>query len=418
MRGIAVVCMIAMHTADGWLAPDAQQGLAWEVVRFFGGMAAPLFLLLAGISLGLGWAVPGAGPAARLRAGVGRGLQLALLGYALRVQMWMLDGAGYRSARAWLAAALLVAGYGALYVGLGRWSARWRAGRLLGAGVVLTAAGVSLVSFWIPGRMGGILRVDVLQAIGASIAIVSAAAAWLSRGRDEARRLALALPGLALLVGLFTPVMRAWVPGPLPAPLAAYLARWEPAPGALPTGLFPLFPWLAYVFVGAAVGLYWGRRANAGSTTRPVLALASVGAMLALATCEVIPAVFALLEDEPWLTQSFRAAYRIGLGLVAGGLCLALARVPFLRGALLLLGRASLVVYWVHLELVYGPVAGPLAHRLATSAWSGWALALLASMIAFAGVVASVRRGGWKHANSERSPARPVVGERRREEAL
>ena len=50
-RGLAVVLMIWMHTADAWLEPALKQGRNWDIVRSLGGLAAPTFLLLVGVSL-------------------------------------------------------------------------------------------------------------------------------------------------------------------------------------------------------------------------------------------------------------------------------------------------------------------------------------------------------------------------------
>lgn len=389
MRGVAVICMIVMHTADGWLAASSKSGIGWDVIRLFGGMAAPLFLLLVGISLGAGWTAPGAHARARLRLGIARGLQIVVLGYVLRVQMWMLDGAGYRSATAMLVAACLLAGYAAAFVALGRWSKHGPAAALGAAAVLLGALGASAVSIWIPERVAGIFRVDVLQTIGLSIVLVSLVAARLRLG--EAGAVLWPMPLVALGVGLATPLMRAWVPGPLPGPLAAYVAHWRPGEGALPAGFFPLFPWLAYPLVGAAVGVIWARQARAGSPHRTALWFAGGGAVLALVTCEALPPIFALLEASPWLTQAFRAGYRIGLGLVTAGLCVGLGRLGWLRAPLSWLGRCSLIVYWVHLEFVFGPLARPLARRLDGPAWTAWAFGLVCLMTVLAAAVAWMR---------------------------
>ena len=134
--------------------------------------------------------------------------------------------------------------------------------------------------------------------------------------------------------------------------------------------------------------------------------------MLALATCELLPPVFALLQQQPWLTQTFRAAYRIGLGLVTGGLCLGLGRITPLGRSLSLLGRSSLLIYWVHLELVFGPLARSL-RGLDLVAWAGWAAGLVGLMTLLAGAVARAREGAsWAHVSRglmpETSAAKPL----------
>jgi uncharacterized membrane protein len=373
-RGLAVLLMLWMHTADGWLQPELKAGAAWNVIRALGGLAAPTFLLLAGLSLGLGWgASERPHSPARQRKEVARGLQILVLGYGLRLQMWMLDAGGVRHLNAWIGAIPLAWGLWAAYRGLAAWAAGDRdAARRLGpSALVGLAVGAVLVFAMIPGRLWHLTRVDVLQAIGASLACLALTGAALRRSP---------LVGLAaaVVVGALTPWARLLVPGPLPHAIAGYIAAWDVAPGLpLPT-LFPLFPWLAYPFVGAGVGLHLGREHRAGhSALRASLVLAAVGLVVALLTCEPLRPAHILLARWPFLTQAVRIAYRVGAALVLGGLAIGLSRprVP-LRNGLLTLGRASLFVYWVHLEFAFGILAKPIAHSLALRAWP-LALALL-----------------------------------------
>jgi len=48
LRGLAVVAMFVWHTTDAWLRPSLKAGEGFTALRIFGGMAAPLFLFLAG----------------------------------------------------------------------------------------------------------------------------------------------------------------------------------------------------------------------------------------------------------------------------------------------------------------------------------------------------------------------------------
>ncbi|MDH5674412.1 MAG: DUF1624 domain-containing protein [Myxococcales bacterium] len=393
MRGIAVLLMIWMHTGDGWLAAPFRQGASFDLVRSPGGLAAPLFLLLVGISLGLRWSqetflaggLAGSRGNSALRSELARGLQILLLGYLLRVQMWMLDGAGYRHWTAWAAALPLTFAYLGGYLLLGRWArGRLPGRRALGwAGAAGFSWALGFWSLWAftPARVEGVLRQDVLQAIGASLVLVACFGRALGVVRHP-----LAWPCLlaAALVALLTPAMRAWVPGPLPGPLAGYLGYWNPGPGRTPAGLFPLFPWLAYPFVGVALGRHFGLRGPRGALTS-ALVLALFGLLLAALSSESRAPVRALMAAEPWLQQPLRVLYRVAMGLILGGLAVVLSRprVPGRRG-LLLLGQASLAVYWVHLELAFGIASRPVSRRLALDGWLlGWALLSLA-MVGFA----------------------------------
>jgi uncharacterized membrane protein len=387
-RGLAVVLMLWMHSADGWLRPELKQGAAWNAIRSVGGLAAPMFLLLAGVSVGFGWALSTRpdGPARR-RAEVARGLQLVVLGYALRLYMWMLDGGGALRLEAWSAALPLGFGLYALYRALADWAAGKPARRLGLLGLVSTLAGGCLVSLLIPDRLWRMTRVDILQAIGASLACLAWARASI------VRRPALALVA-AIAVAFATPWLRALLPGALPDGIAGYIAAWDTPAGAVSPTLFPLFPWSAYVLIGSAVGIHFGRVQRSGvSVERSALALAAWGVVLAIAACEPLPPVHALITQWPSLTQAVRVTYRVGMALALGGLACALVRPhAVVRGPLLSLGRTSLFVYWVHLEIAFGLVAKPIAHRLALPAWALGFVVLSAAMSALSVLWLSARQ--------------------------
>jgi uncharacterized membrane protein len=382
-RGVAVLLMLWMHTADGWLRPELRHGATWDVIRALGGLAAPTFLLLAGVGLGLGWGAsddaqrsPQQASASR-RMELARALQLVVLGYALRVQMWMLDAGGVRLAEAWAAALPLGAAFVAAYYGLHAWARGMRTARLLGFVAALGALiGYGLVATLVPDRFGPLFRVDVLQAIGASLALLVAL-------RGPLRRRPQIALWLASAIALLTPLLRTWMPGPLPPALAGYIAQWTPRPGQSLATLFPLFPWMSYALVGAGIGMRFGQAQRRGEdAARVMLALAGASIALVLLTCEPLPAARLLREHWPWLTQWLRAAYRVGAALLLGGLAIGLAhpKVPS-RGVLIALGRASLVVYWVHLQFAFGAAAKPIARALDFEAWA-FGLGLLTAAMA------------------------------------
>jgi uncharacterized membrane protein len=190
-----------------------------------------------------------------------------------------------------------------------------------------------------------------------------------------------------VLVALATPWLKRWVPGPLPVPLAAYVAQWPASPGERISSLFPLFPWLAYAFIGAAFGPFLARAVDRGESARAVGRLSALGAVLALLACEPLPLAGGVLRAAPWLSDLSRVVYRVGAALLLGGFAWVVAR-GVLRPPLVLLGRTSLFVYWVHLELAFGAVATPIAHTLRYRSWLvGWALLVaLMTLLALAWV--------------------------------
>jgi uncharacterized membrane protein len=399
LRGLAVIFMILLHTADGWLLPELKLGASWQLIRVFGGLAAPLFLALAGLSLGLKW-----GPRtmaerhAGLWADAGRGLSIWVLGYLMRVQMWFVDGGGYKQLTAWIGALGLLLAYGLAYrtfTKLGQPGTSWPSfGRTLMFSVVLATATLLWLAPRVPPtRLAGLLRVDVLQAIGMSLALLCL---W-ARAPLSHRALGALLLGTGLAIALASGTTHAWLPGSLPPALAAYLGNWETPAGQPRIAMFPLLPWFAYASVGAALGLYWGALRKRGTPIlRSVVTLTAAGAALALVSYESSAHVQSWLKAAPDIVQLVRVLYRVGVSCVLAGAAYALAISPFASSppvrALVTLGRESMLVYWVHLEFCFGAAGTALRHLSTYPEWAFGFGALVLAMLAVATVRQSLRR--------------------------
>jgi uncharacterized membrane protein len=372
VRGVAVIAMVIWHTADGWLAPSVREGGGWSSLRFVGGLAAPSFLFLAGVGAALAARPDRRGPASTVAA-CARGLEIMLIGYLLRFQTWLVDAAAVAHLHLARSFVPLGLGYGALLVSLRLLMAekpRARTWALLGALGVLI--GLAQVPWLAPGRLPRLLQVDVLQAIGASLAL-------LALGERQASLLQ--RPWLTLAVGsliaLGTEPMWSLLPGLLPVPLAAYFGKWEPTAGAPPAALFPLFPWCSYACFGAAFGTML--RMQRATFERFVVAAGIAGALLALATSEAHHGVQAAIAWLPWTVHPLRVAFRVGLVLVlllAGWLWSANGRGTVLISC----GRASLRIYWAHLLVAYGVLGHPWQKRLFMGEWAARLALLLALM--------------------------------------
>jgi uncharacterized membrane protein len=404
-RGLAVVLMIWMHSADAWLRPALKTGLRWDdpwnLVRSAGGLAAPTFLLLAGTSCGIGLWRAGAAAGSTGSTGsaravgklaevardqLARGLQLVVLGYALRLQMWLVDAGGARLAIGWLAALALGLGYGWAYQGLDRAAAREPFRAIMLRSAVALAVGFAIASGIEQPPAHALVRVDVLQAIGASLALIG-----LLHG--PLLRVPWLGAALSVLVAFATYYVRELVPGPLPTALAAYLAQWPPPPGRSFASLFPLFPWLAYALAGVSLGMFLASAAARGRVQRAALVAVLVGIPLAVSACEPLPFAKAVVAAVPESLHLVRVVYRIGASLLLLGIALLFARPKMPFGASLrTLGQASLFVYWVHLQLTFGVAAKPLARSLDYPAWAfGFAL-LTVSMALVSGRWSALRR--------------------------
>lgn len=219
----------------------------------------------------------------------------------------------------------------------------------------------------------GILKVDILNIMGPTMA----AAAWLwGWPRKNAGRVA-ALAAAMVVFGVLTPFVRASsVLGGLPDPLESY---FRPLPGR---ANFVFFPWSAFVFGGALVGL---ALASVGPSTldpdnrrkdaKAIIALGLTGAVMAVVSYagSYLPSVF---EQSSFWTSA-PSFFFLRLGILMMALPVAFFAPPFV--ALERFGRASLFVYWVHVELVYGFMSWPIHRTLGLrAAFAAFALFTIA----------------------------------------
>lgn len=303
-RGLAVVLMILAHVVDAWTSDADRDRTAFYWATFLGGLAAPGFLFLAG----LGTAFSGASQRRRgrsladvRRALVGRGLTIFGLAFAFRLQAFIL--------------------------GLG--------------------------------RPVDLLKVDVLNVMG--VALIAAALLW-GLADDDRRRVWIAV-GVTAALAFAAPFVRsaAWIEL-LPAPVQWYL---RPTPGHTN---FTLLPWAGFVTAGLGVGVAvaGARRAADERRVQLVLAALAIGGTAFAVWASVQPSIYAPGRSTFWGPSPAFFAIRLGIVLALLPLCWSLRRVmPATLGAGLgTLGAASLFVYWVHVELVYGGPAILIKHRV------------------------------------------------------
>ena len=348
-RGLAVLIMMEAHAFDSWTRDADRHGAGFGYASILGGFAAPLFLFLAGVGVALS-------AESKLR----RGESVERASQAVQRRGWQI-----------LALALLF--------------------RL--QEYVVNPGGPALA----------LLKVDILNVMGP--AIVGAAVVWrVARGRTAAT---LALAGTATAVAMLTPIVRT---APqfalLPDPLEWYL---RPVPGLTS---FALFPWAGFVFAGAAAGLWID--AGRGSPGGTAGWLAVAGTLLAGLGygSSYLPSIYA--NSSFWTSSPTFFVLRVGIVLTVLPLAYAWELRPRLVARdgwspLEVLGRSSLFVYWIHVDLVYGLLTMPLHHRL-TLGWACVAYALL-SLFMYALVVVKNRVvSHWKAGRARRVPgARPLA---------
>ncbi len=307
MRGLACVLMFQTHCYDSWLGADARKTKFFGWSQLGGTLPAPLFLFLAGISFALATdklRQRGAAPDDIARTTIRRGAEIFGLGLLFRVQEFLLGQPG----------------------------APWT----------------------------DLLRVDVLNIIGLSMILMGVVCRVAGGARTQNPRAAsvLAAAGVALAVPLVTPPL--WTthrPRWLPWFLESYINGVHIYPEPQPW-LFPMFPWTAFAFVGLTVGFLlltkWSRRHEAAA----LALIAAAGVALAALAWRLdarprqIYAVYDFWHTSP---NFFFIRVSILLAILLG------SYAWYRWGAgqwgfspLIQLGQTSLLVYWVHIEFVYG----------------------------------------------------------------
>jgi uncharacterized membrane protein len=201
------------------------------------------------------------------------------------------------------------------------------------------------------GPLINLLKVDILNVMG--LAMVGSAWIWRLAG-NRARRVAAYTVATAAFAFL-TPLVRdaAWI-GWLPDPVEWYL---RPAPNR---ATFTLFPWAGFLTAGALAGeLIEAARSEAQErSVQAWLAVAAVAGIAAGYAASFLPSLYA--SAQFWTTSPSFFVIRLGLVLavIPAAWWLGLSWEPIVT-----LGRSSLFVYWIHVEMVYGALAIPL-HRL------------------------------------------------------
>jgi len=308
MRGLACLLMFQTHCYDSWLGSEARKTTFFMWSQLGGTLPAPLFLFLAGTSFALvtNKLVKKGLPANQIaRTTIRRGAEIFGMGLLFRLQEFLLG---------------------------------WK---------------------WAPWT--DLLRVDILNTIGMSMmlmGVVCWAAARIAQSSHVRLAIAAGAAGVGLGIALVTPLLwTVWRPRGLPWPLETYVNGvhnlGQPQPW-----LFPIFPWSAFAFVGLALGFVlqseWARQR--GATIFLLAGIGGVGLIYLARWLDARPIQVYPVYDF-WHTSPNFFLIRVGLLLII----LSLAYLWCRWGAgqwgfspLIQLGQTSLLVYWVHIEFVYG----------------------------------------------------------------
>jgi uncharacterized membrane protein len=370
MRGLACVLMFQTHCYDSWLSPEARKSALFNWSQLGGTLPAPLFLFLAGVSFALiteRLRDKGTAPGEVAKTTIRRGAEVLALGLLFRIQEYAL---GYR---------------------------------------------------WVPWT--DLLRVDILNMLGFSMMLMGVLC-WLSacRGNANANNPALlqavaasrsrgifAALLAATIVAMVTPLL--WTiyrPLWLPWPVESYINGVH-AYGKPQHWLFPLFPWSAFAFVGLAVGFFLFTNIAKRHEALIFAALGGTGLLACLLSVQLDTWPLQLYSVyDYWHTSPNFFLMRCGILLIILFAVYAwcrwgLARMGF--SPISQLGKTSLLVYWVHIEFVYGRLSILPKHRCSVLLASAGLLIIFLAML-----VLSLLRTNWKdrHAKARRPAIAPA----------
>jgi uncharacterized membrane protein len=304
-RGLAVLWMIRGHVMDAFLAPDLRQSQAFGFWQMLGAYTAPAFLFLAGLSVGLSYAKIDQMEVAfgrRLWLSTRRGLEILGIAYLFRLEEFLQ---------------------------------------------------------WVPySKWRDLLRFDILNNIGISLILVGLLFAIIKNNR--LRYWALALT--TVVVALSSPAI--WTSSAVNS-LPWFFRNFFTS--AVEFGHFPIFPYFVFVPAGAAIGLL--TRRFRGDKLKLILlhyGLIAAGMLLMLGG---IWAAVSIPHSPGWILFYNSPEYsfiRIGMQAVilAGCFFLCLLFKPESFSFMRLMGRHSLMIYWVHISLIYGRLTSGLQRNL------------------------------------------------------
>jgi uncharacterized membrane protein len=341
MRGLAVLIMIQCHTFNSFARLDVRQGGPYILSQFVGGMAAPLFLFMAGMTFGFGMESLERREPQRLRRlllSLKRAGYIMLIAFAFRASNWVAS--------------------------LPR--PDWQE----------------------------IFKVDILN----SMALAMGAFAFIALLQSK-DRIRWSLAG-AVAIAAASPVVANLDWAGVPQIVQDYLAAGETR------GRFPFFPYASYIGFGLAAGAIVKRTA-VESLDRLMqwcvilgLALIFTAQYFSNLPFSIYPAV------DFWRNSPSLIFIRAGISLamLAGAYLwtthLASARWSWMQA----LGKTSLLVYWVHIMLVYGNI---MKHFKRTMSIPETALAVCVVTALMVGLAAA--RLAWKDRASRARTAQPLT---------
>ena len=317
MRAIAVLQMVQGHTIDVLLAPELRttELPVYAVWYFLRGMTAPIFMFTAGtVFTYLFHSVKRPfGENYRVKKGFRRAFLLIFLGYLLKYPTWTIFDFSEVTAEKWQ-----------LFI-----------------------------------------SVDVLQLIGFSLLILLFILFIAEKLKLNYTATFITITTIIFIASPFIETIN-WI-SLLPAPIAAYFYSGSGS-------LFPLFPWSGYVIGGGILGCYLAQNPLVFKTSRfsKLLGIFGIAFTLIAIFSEIILKSLQVQIIDPQAEPN-TIFYRVGFVLLLTSVVSYISlRVNHIPQIIILAGRNTLLIYVVHLIILYGSVWTPGIDLLWGYSFSGW----------------------------------------------
>jgi len=298
-RGAAVVVMLQGHVFHSFNRTDLRTDGPFMLSQFFGGIGPAIFLVLTGITLSFLMdrrERQGMNPMGRWMAALRRAGYLFTLAFLFRLQLWTFA------------------------FGQSPWT--------------------------------DLFRVDILNCMGFSIALMSVMAIF-----TTAERVRLCA-GLGVAIAAASPLVSAidwrWLP---PGVTAYFVPSYQ---------YFAFFPWASFIAFGLSIGSIL-RLVKAEQMNRVMQWGGLMGFGLIIGGQYFSNMPYSLYpKSEFWLDSPGLIVIKLGVVMLVIGFAYLWTALPIAASWSWVrqLGTTSLLVYWVHIELVYGRWFGALKESL------------------------------------------------------
>jgi uncharacterized membrane protein len=323
MRGLAVVIMLQGHLFEGWVRPQDRMGEWFWLTQFLGGFPAPIFLFLVGVSLALvldRMRARGASSLELAQKVLRRGTWILFLAYAFRLEQFLV---------------------------------------------------------WYPASKGSdVFRVDTLNCIAVCTLLIGLFSIAFKTRRANIMAMGSATAAFVFVTPWVYP-QRSYVPSFVLAYLNGDGHPWY----------FSIFPWAAFTLVGITFGYALLEARNRIGEAEFFKGVAGAG--ICAYALGVTMSLFSALEYgffDYSLTSPHYFFVRLGwiLLILYGAYKWSARKAAGSWSPLVVLGQASLPVYWVHIEMVYGRPLHGLAQSLDITAAAKHLLWFLPLMLGLA----------------------------------